>query len=429
MSRKVIKELNRHIGEKVLISGWVHRIRELKNIVFLILRDRTGLVQCVVDKNNPYIKELKIESVVSIEGIVKEGKNKFNDFEVEVLEIEVLSKALEEPPIEINKEELEVSLDTMLNNRVLSLRHSSQNSIFHIKNIIVKSFREFLCEEGFMEIFTPRIVKEGAEGGTEVFKVNYFGEEAYLAQSPQFYKQMMVIGGFERVFEIGTFFRAESHDTNRHLNEFISMDLEMAFINDEEDIMDMEERLIKYILYKLDVEGKEYVKGFNGGIPVIGETIPRIDINEVAKILKENFNKDLEGRDLDSEGERLIYKYVKEKFNSDFVFVTNYSRKKRPMYTMPKGEEGTRSFDLIFKGVEITSGGQRIHDYNMLVENFKYRGIDPESFSSYTESFKHGAPPHGGLAIGLDRFVALLLNLDNVRICTAFPRDKNRLIP
>ncbi|WP_163193567.1 aspartate--tRNA(Asn) ligase [Clostridium thermarum] len=428
MERVLLKNLKEKLNEKVMVKGWVHRIRALKSVTFLILRDRSDLVQCVVDKSID-ISGIKNEAVVEIEAVVQPGKNSLHEYELVVSSIKLLNKVEEELPLEINKEDLEVSLETMLNNRVLSLRNPKKNAIFKIQHIILAGFREFLSKEGFTEIITPKIVSEGAEGGTALFKLNYFGKNAYLSQSPQFYKQMMVAAGYERVFEIGTFFRAEEHDTSRHLNQYTSMDLEMGFIEDENDVMDMEEALLKYILEKLSTEGAQYFELLKAEIPQISAPIPRIEFKEALAILKDNFNKVITDNDLDPEGEKLLSQYAKNVLNSDFIFVTNYSRKKRPMYTMPKGEDGTKSFDLIFRGMEITSGGQRIHDYNMLVESFKSKGLNPEDFSSYVNVFKYGVPPHGGLAIGLERFLALLLGISNVRETTIFPRDRSRLVP
>ncbi|MEG1796923.1 MAG: aspartate--tRNA(Asn) ligase [Clostridium sp.] len=429
MERKNIESLGSYIGEKVLIKGWVHRIRKLKSITFLILRDRTSMVQCVVDNNLMDISTLKLESVVSIHGEVKEGKNTLNSFEVIIEGLNILSEVNEELPIEINKKELEVNLDTMLNNRVLSLRQEKKNAIFKIQGLIAQGFREFLIGEGFTEIFTPKIVAEGAEGGTDMFEVKYFENKAYLTQSPQFYKQMMVGAGYERVFEVGAVYRAEQHNTNRHLNEYVSMDFEMGFIEDEEDIMKMEEKLLCYILNKLQLEGKKYFNIFELEIPKIESSIPRLRFSDAIDILRNEYGKtELQG-DLDPEGEKLIYKYAKEKFGSDFLFLTHYPRRKRPMYTMPCGEEETHSFDLLFRGLEITTGGQRIHNYNMLIENIKYKGLTPESYEGYISTFKYGMPPHGGLAIGLERLTAQLLRLSNVRETSLFPRDRTRLIP
>jgi nondiscriminating aspartyl-tRNA synthetase len=429
MKRVMINELNSYISEKVTIQGWIHRIRKLKEITFIILRDRTGLVQCVVDNKAIDVGNIKLESVVSILGEVKESSNSLNPFEILVETFDIINEVKEELPIEINKKELEVNLETMLNNRVLSLRHEKINSIFKIQNLIVQGFREFLTKEGFTEIFTPKIVAEGAEGGTEIFEIKYFENKAYLTQSPQFYKQMMVGAGYERVFEIAHVYRAEQHNTNRHLNEYISMDFEMGFIENEEDIMDMEERLLKYVLDKVAKEGKRNLEVLNTVIPNIENAIPRIKLSEALEILRKEYNKtDLDG-DLDPEGEKLICKYAKEKLGCEFIFLTHYPRRKRPMYTMPCGENETHSFDLLFRGIEITTGGQRIHEYNMLVENIKYKGLNPEKYHSYTSIFKYGMPKHGGLAIGLERITMQILGLENVREASLIPRDRTRLTP
>ena len=428
MKRILIKYIPNFIEKEIKIEGWLYRVRGLKSITFLLIRDRSGLVQCVIENNNIDLSSLKLESVVSIVGIVKKSNNSLNPFEILVESFEIISEA-HELPIELNKKELDVNLDTILNNRAISIRHEKVNSIFKIQNIIVQSFREFLINKGFTEIFTPKIVAEGAEGGTEVFKVEYFEKTAYLAQSPQFYKQMMVGAGFERVFEVAHVYRAEQHNTSRHLNEYISMDLEIGFINDEFDIMNLEEDLIKFILKAIEVKGKEYLKILNVNIPKIDVSIPKIELNEAIEILKKVYGKgDLEG-DLDPEGEKLICKYAKEKYGCDFIFLTNYPKRKRPMYTMPFEEQGTRSFDLLFKGVEITTGGQRINDYNMLIKSIENKGLNPKDYESYTDIFRYGMPKHGGLAIGLERITTQLLNLENVREASLIPRDRTRITP
>lgn len=429
MERKMVNELINYISKKVLVKGWVHRIRKLKSVSFIILRDRTGLVQCVIDNDKININEIRLEAVISIVGDVNESKNKYNTFEILAEKLNIINNALRELPIEINKDNLEVNLETILNNRMISLRHTKINSIFKIQNIIVEGFREFLNKENFTEISTPKLVEEGAEGGTELFKVQYFERHAYLAQSPQFYKQMMVGAGFERVYEVGHVYRAEEHNTSRHLNEYISMDLEMGFIEDEEEIMNLEENLLKFVLKKVSEEGKEYIELLNADIPIIETKIPRIKLRDALDILEKEYNKKGLDGDIDPEGERLICKYVKEKFNCDFVFLTHYPRKKRPMYTMPSENEETHSFDLLFRGIEITTGGQRIHEYDKLIENMKYKGLNPDSYESYISNFRYGMPPHGGLAIGLERITAKLLDLENVREASLIPRDRTRLIP
>jgi nondiscriminating aspartyl-tRNA synthetase len=428
MKRVLAEQLKNHINEEVLIKGWIARIRKLKSVTFLILRDRTGMVQCIAANDFMETRALKLETVVSIIGNVAPGNNSYNPFEVQIKSMEVLSEVTEELPIEINKKDLEVNLDVMLNNRVLSLRHEKKKAIFKVQNIIVDTFREFLKGEGFTEMFTPKIVAEGAEGGSEFFSVKYFEKTAYLTQSPQFYKQMMVGAGFERVFEIGHAYRAEEHNTNRHLNEYVSMDLEMGFIDGFEDIMDLEESFIRYMLQILNERGTKYIELLGASLPIIENEIPRIKFNDALNILNTRYNKILSG-DLDPEGERLICSYVKEEFNSDFVFLTHYPREKRPMYTMPSGEIETKSFDLLFRGIEITTGGQRIHNYNILIDNIRFKGLNPDNYQYYLSSFKYGMPPHGGLAIGLERLTAMILGLSNVRETSLFPRDRTRLQP
>lgn len=428
MKRIIVSEINKFIEKKIKVGGWVYRIRKLKEITFLILRDRSGLVQCVIENKSINTDNINIESVVSVVGEVMISKNALNPFEILIEEINIISES-EELPIEINKKDYNANLETTLNNRAISLRHEKVNSVFKIQNIIVQSFREFLIEKGFTEIFTPKIVSEGAEGGTQLFKIKYFEKTAYLAQSPQFYKQMMVGAGFERVFEVAHVYRAEEHNTSRHLNEYVSMDLEFGFIEDEYEIMNLEEELIKYILNSVEEKGKKYLELLNANLPRIHGSIPKIELKEAIKIIEAKYNKKgLEG-DLDPEGEKLICKYAKEELSCDFIFITNYPRKKRPMYTMPLGEEGTRSFDLLFRGVEITTGGQRIHNYNMLINSMKEKGLNPNDHEGYTEIFKYGMPKHGGLAIGLERITAQLLNLNNIREATLIPRDRTRITP
>lgn len=425
MERIMIANISNEINKEVNLMGWVHRVRILKSVEFIVLRDRSGYVQCVGNKGMS--KELNCEDVIAIKGKAVNGKNNISSYEIQVEEVKVLNKAKEELAIEVNVQNPTETLDTRLNNRVLSLRQEKINSIFKIQATIAEGFREFLRGEGFIEMFTPKLVKEGAEGGTAVFSLDYFGEKAYLAQSPQFYKQMMVGAGYERVFEISHVYRAEEHDTNRHLNEYVSMDFEMGFIENEFEVMKMEETLLKSIMNKLNVCCSKELNLWEVEVPYIGDEIPKIKLKEAMEIVLREYGHGMEG-DLDPKGEELICKYVKEKYNSEFVFITHYPRKKRPMYTMPFGEE-TNSFDLLFKGLEITTGGQRIHKYEELIENMNYKGLNPEEFEHYLETFKVGMPPHGGLAIGLERITCQLLGLKNLRETSLFPRDRKRLVP
>lgn len=429
MERLLTEHLYSHIGEKVKIQGWIHRIRKMGKIAFLIIRDRSGVVQCVLNTKNIDIKGLKLESVVEIVGIISERDSEIKESELLVETLKIISNVTEDLPVEINKENLDVNIDTLLNNRVLTLRHLKTNAIFKIQAALAQGFAEFLKIEDFTQVYSPKIVAEGTEGGTGLFELKYFEKKAYLAQSPQFYKQMLVGAGYERVFEIGHVYRAEEHNTIRHLNEYVSMDLEMGFIENELEIMELETRLLKYVFQYVRTQCPKELALLHVEFPSISEQIPSMKLSEAIEIVKTKYGKtDLEN-DLDPEGEKFISEYVKEKYNSDLIFLTHYPRSKRPMYTMPEGTESTHSFDLLFRGVEITTGGQRIHSYEQLKESISSRGLDLDSFSEYLQVFKYGMPPHGGLAIGLERLTAQLLGLRNVREVTLFPRDRDRITP
>lgn len=421
MKRTMIKEVKEG---KVKISGWIHRVKKLKAVVFVILKDRTGFIQVTMPPSE--FPNCKLESVVTVIGQVVPNANKYGLYELQVETMEVLSAA-QDLPIHVNNETLDIGLDTMLNHRVLSLRHEKEQIIFKIQSDIVSYFSSFLRAREFTEIHTPKLVKEGAEGGSNVFELEYFHEKAYLAQSPQFYKQMMVIAGLERVFEIGPVFRAESHSTIRHLNEYISLDLEMGFIEDIKSLMTLETELLRDIINGLNESCAYELALLNVTLPKVPKEIPTMKLEKAIEILKSEYGKHLEG-DLDPEGEILIHEYILEKTGSEFLFLTHYPKKKRPMYAMPEGEM-TKSFDLLFRGLEITTGGLRIHNLKMLMNSMIEKGLEPSEYESYLEAFKYGAPPHGGLAIGLERLTARLLGIENIRRTTLFPRDKNRLTP
>ncbi|MCK8060401.1 MULTISPECIES: aspartate--tRNA(Asn) ligase [unclassified Fusibacter] len=429
MKRTMIKSLNEHVNQTVKISGWVHRIRKLKAVVFVILRDRTGLIQVAMSPQVVEEADLRLEAVVSVTGTVVENQNKLGPIELQATAIEVLSKVSEDLPIQINGQTLEAGLETILNHRVLALRHQMEQATFKIQAALCEGFANFLRANEFTEIHTPKLVKEGAEGGAGVFSLDYFGQTAYLAQSPQFYKQMMVVAGMERVFEIGSVFRAESHSTSRHLNEYVSMDLEMGFITSEGDLMDLETQLLSSMLEHVRKTCEGELELLEVALPDVPESIPRMKLSQAIEILKDHYGKtELEG-DLDPEGEKLIAAHVKELTGSDFLFLTHYPRTKRPMYTKACGESETHSFDLLFKGLEITTGGLRIHEEEALSASMRYKGLESENYASYLETFRYGAPPHGGLAIGLERITAQLLGYKNIRRATLFPRDNTRLTP
>lgn len=427
--RTMIETLGTVIGEKATVKGWVHRIKLLKSVAFVIVKDRTGLVQCVCELSTPELDHLTHESVVEIEGLVAKGQNDYQSFELHVTGMKLLNAPAMPLPIQVNGKGMDIQLDTLLNHRVLALRHPQERAIFNIQSTLAKAFRVFLQDNGFTEIFTPKLVKEGAEGGANLFELKYFEKKAYLTQSPQFYKQMMVISGMERVFEVAPVFRAEQHSTRRHLNQYVSLDLEMAFIDDFHELMALETALLKSMIKAIELENAKDLDSLDVSCPAVPEVIPEMKLSEAIHLLKTQYGKtELDG-DLDPEGERLIGEHIYKTTGSEFVFLTHYPRDKRPMYTMPSGESETEGFDLLFRGLEITTGGLRIHHYETLVEGFRYKGLEPEGYETYLEAFKYGAPPHGGLAIGLERLTAQLLGFENVRRTTLFPRDAQRLTP
>ncbi|MCI0764411.1 aspartate--tRNA(Asn) ligase [Bacillus sp. TL12] len=428
MKRSLVRECKTSNKKVVLLQGWVKKIRHLGNVSFLLLRDRTGVIQCVLEKDLAGYK-VDVESVVQIIGKLVETTKTELGVEVIVEEVKVLNTS-DSLPFEVNKRKLQVGLDQMLNERVVSLRHERIQAIFMIQSTLVQAFSEFLIENDFIRIFTPKIVSQGAEGGANVFKLPYFQKEAYLAQSPQFYKQMMVAGGLERVFEIAPVYRAEHHNSSRHLNEYISLDVELGFIHDFHEVMELEKDVLRYMFEKVEQKCGKELQLLQVTVPIITE-IPKITLAEAQRILKTKYRKESPAGDLDTEGEKLLGKYVKETYGSDFVFITHYPKEARPMYTMPNKEnqDVTDSFDLLYKGLEITSGAQRIHEYDMLLTSFKEKGLHHEKFQSYMDTFRYGCPPHGGFGIGLERLVYKFLELSNVREASAFPRDCTRLIP
>jgi nondiscriminating aspartyl-tRNA synthetase len=427
--RVLAAEAAGRLGETVTLKGWTHNLRRMGNLAFLLLRDRSGLIQCVLEGELAAC-ELASESVVTVTGKVVPAPKATGGVEVSATGLEVVSPATMPLPFEINKKELKAGLETMLDHRVLSMRNPMVHAVFTIQAALVGGFREYLAGQGFTQIFTPKIVATGTEGGSNLFPIQYFDQKAYLAQSPQFYKQMMVGAGYERVFEIAPVYRAEEHNTSRHLNEYLSLDVEMGFIESEEDLMNLETGLLRHMFGKVATECSAEVALLGASIPEFTE-IPRIPMAEAQAIIERKYGKVSPKGDLDPEGERLISQYVSEGDKPALVFLTRYPREIRPMYAMPAPENAslTASFDLVFNGLEVTTGGQRIHSSAMLEESMRSRGLNPESFSTYLEVFRLGMPPHGGFAIGLERLTARLLGLPNVREATAFPRDRTRLTP
>lgn len=421
-----------YVGKTVKMNGAVHNIRDMGEFAFIILRKAEGLVQCVYEEGKTEfdLKDLKEESAVEVTGVIALEERAPQGFELRLTGIRVLSEPAETMPIAINKWKMNTSLETRLSLRPVSLRNVRERAKFKIQEGIVRGFREFLSSQGFTEVHTPKIVSRGAEGGANVFKLNYFNKKAELGQSPQFYKQMMV-GVFDRVFEVAPVFRAEKHNTTRHLNEYIGLDFEMGYIDSFEDVMAMETGFLKYTMELLKKDYKKELTMLGIDLPSISQ-IPQVRFDEAKQLVSEKYNRKIRNPfDLEPEEEVLIGRYFKEEYDSDFVFVTHYPSKKRPFYAMddPADARFTLSFDLLYKGLEITTGGQRIHDYQMILEKMEKRGMDPEDIKDYLMIFKYGMPPHGGLGIGLERLTMRLLDEQNVRETSLFPRDVTRLEP
>ena len=419
-------------GKEIRMNGAVHTIRHMGEVAFVILRKSRGLVQCVYEAGGTDfdIRDLKEESAVEVMGVVKAEERAPQGFEIRLKEIRVLSRPAEPLPLAVSKWKLNTSLETKLSLRPISLRNVRERAKFKIQEGIVRGFRDYLLSRDFTEIRTPKIVARGAEGGSNVFKLEYFNKKAELGQSPQFYKQTMV-GVYDRVFEAAPVFRAEKHNTTRHLNEYTSLDFEMGYIDSFRDVMDMETGMLQYVMRLLEQEYKKELDMLGVTLPEVGR-IPAVRFDQAKELVSRKYDRKIRNPyDLEPEEELLIGRYFKEEYGSDFVFVTHYPSKKRPFYAMddPEDPKFTLSFDLMFRGLEVTTGGQRIHDYREITDKMEKRGMDPEDIASYLMIFKYGMPPHGGLGIGLERLTMRLLDEQNVREASMFPRDVTRLEP
>ncbi len=436
MERTYIKDLKAKEGQEVTIKGWVDIRRDQGKLIFLDFRDVTGYVQGVILPNATEAHEvgakLRGEWVVEVKGKVNkrpeknvQAEKQNGDIELEILAITVLGSAKELP----FEKEAPLNLDTYLDYLPLTLRTDKARAIFKVQSVIINAFREFLTSEGFTEFQAPKLIGEDAEGGANSFNVEYFKHTAHLAQSPQLYKQIMV-GIFERVFAAGNVYRAEKHSTTRHLNEYTSLDFEMGFIKDHTDVMKMETKLLAFIMKKLAETCSAEFTTLGADIPEVPAEIPSLKLREAQQVIKDEFGTDCSNEpDLEPQHERWLCEYSKKKFNSDFIFVTHFPISKRPFYTYEdESDPGyAKGGDLLFRGVEITTLAQRIHDYDTLVASMEKKGLNPEKFSFYLQAFKYGMPPHGGLGLGLERLTAKLLNLENVKEAALFPRDLNRI--
>jgi len=438
MERTLIHDLSQHVGKTILIKGIVDVRRDQGKMAFFDLRDRTGVIQGVVFGKPDVLetaKEATTESAVAVTGIVNKRPEKMvndkvqnGDIELEITSIEVLNKAAS-IPFELNSE---YSLEVNLDNRPYTLKATRAQHIFKVAATILQQYRQSLMDRDFLEFQAPALVGSDAEGGAEVFKVEYFhGRTANLATSPQLYKEIMT-GAFERVFTIAKIFRAEKSATTRHLSEITQMDFEMSFINDHHDVMDVLEAVTREVTEAVIAKHADTFRAFGITAPLLpAEKYPRFTLREAQEIIEREFpgTKAIGELDMEPEHERQICEYAKRELGSDFVFITDFPTKKRAFYSLehPDNPEVCRSFDLLFRGLEINSGAQRYHEYESMVEKIKSRGMDPEKFEFYLMMHKYGVAPHGGCSTGLERFTARMLELPNVKEAVPFPRDINRI--
>jgi len=441
MERTLVRDAKGKVGEVVTLRGFVHAVRNQKAVQFIILRDLTGLIQVVVERSeqnielNERIAQLTRESTVEIRGLVVSNPNvKLGRLEVQLQTLLVAASSNETLPIDLFGK-TETDLDKRLDWRFLDLRQPANQLIFRIQTTVEMAMREFWVANGFVEIHTPKIMGSPSEGGAELFTLEYFGQTASLAQSPQFYKQMAMAAGLERVFEIGPAFRADPSFTPRHATEFTSVDMEMSWIDSHEDIRAFEEAWLSYVLTTVkEKHGQEIKETFGVEVVVPSLPFPKVTMEEAQRILKVKGYvpaADTKKGDIDPQGERLLCEYAKETFGHEFIFVTDYPTEVRPFYHMRRADEPTltKSFDLLWKWMEITTGAQREHRYHVLIKQAEEKGVSLESIQFYLDFFKYGCPPHGGFGFGLARLMAALLNQKSIREVVFLHRGPTRLIP
>jgi nondiscriminating aspartyl-tRNA synthetase len=438
-NRIYIKDLKKNVGKEVIIAGWVDVRRDQGKMVFFDMRDMTGRVQCVALPNHAEViekcKEIRLEWVLKITGLINKRPEKNikagvlnGDIELEILNIEVLSEAMP-LPFDMSEGGYNLDLTTELDNRSLVLRQSKVQAIFKVQETIIDSFREYMKQNNFFEFQAPAITPATAEGGAEVFQINYFDKKAFLTQSPQLYKQI-VMSAFERCFSVNKVFRAEPSSTTRHLTEIVSLDAEMGFIDSWENVRDMAEETVRYILEQVKEKNAEQLKILKAELPVMIEKTPTLSLKEVQQKIFEKYGRDVRGeKDTNPEDERQISEIIKEETGSDFVFIYGYPTLKKPFYVYPNPEdpEYNEGVDLICRGVEWLSGGRRINDYKQLIEHVKLWKMNPEKVKMFLEAFKYGVPPEGGFALGAERMTMQVLGLKNIREASMFPRDMNRI--
>lgn len=434
-TRTLTTEIHKHVGERVRVQGWLQSWRQLGSIHFLVVRDGWGQIQAVAESETEIAPlteaEAGVESLVAIEGLVESVPQAPGGVELHNLAIELIEPIRETPPLPINKRKINAQLSTLLDHAVITHRHPTRRAVLRLSSVLSQAFRESVLTRGFTEIHTPKILGTTTEGGANVFKLDYFGRPAYLAQSPQLYKQIMV-GVFERVFEVGPVFRAEEHDSTRHLNEYVSLDVEMGFIENHFTVMALLRDILADIIGAFQEHCAPELELLKANLPVVPTEIPHIHFRDAQELILKLHKVDVRGEpDLSPQDERWLGEWATKEFGSDFLYVTGYPTKKRPFYTHPDPErpEYTNSFDLLFRGLELVTGGQRLHRYADYLEALQSRDMSMEPLEHYLEAFRYGMPPHGGFAIGSERLLMQLLGAPNVRLTTTFPRDMHRLVP
>ena len=430
-------EANEYIGQPVRLQGWLHNLRRLGGVNFIVLRDGWGTIQAVTENEADLapLADLALGSVIRLTGLVIANAQAPDGLELQQPVVEVITPVLEAPPLPLAKKRLNAALPTLLDHAVVANRHPARRAIFRLAAGTMAGFRATLSARHFTEVQTPKIVASATESGANVFKLDYFGRPAYLAQSPQFYKQIMV-GVFERVFEVGPVFRAEPHDTVRHINQYVSLDVEFGFIDDHFTVMALLREVIAGIFDHLTTHYAADLALLEANLPVILPQIPHIHFADAQQLILARHGADAGSvaagePDLSPQDERRLGEWAWQEYGSDFLFVSGYPMVKRPFYTHPDPQRPTysNSFDLLFRGTELVTGGQRLHRYDDYLAALARAGHSPEPFTSYLEAFRYGMPPHGGFAIGLERLLMQLLGLPNLRLATLFPRDLNRVSP
>jgi nondiscriminating aspartyl-tRNA synthetase len=431
MERVLAAELGPWVGERVRLAGWLHHQRQLAQVAFVLIRDRSGIAQVVVVRadDRDAVGELLPETVIEVVGTVVRSDQAPAGVEIVEPEIVVVAEASSPPPFELRRPRLGAQLPTLLDHAAVWLRHPARRAVAQVAAVSAAGFRSALDGLGFTEVFTPKVVATATESGASVFPIDWFGRRAFLAQSPQFYKQVMV-GVFERVYEVGPVFRAEPHDTVRHLAEYVSLDAEMGFISDHRDVMAVVRNVIAGMTKRLRERAEPVLHLTGLTLPEVPDTIPAVDFRDAQRLIEAATGRATVGEpDLSPADERWLGEWAVAQHGSEFVFVTGYPMAKRPFYTHPSPTDPSLSngFDLLFRGLELVTGGQRLHRYEDYVHALA--GHDLAAFDGYLEAFRHGMPPHGGFAIGLERWVARLTGAANVREVTLFPRDIRRLTP